>query len=267
MGRRRELIASILVGVLILAGVWALLVRPKGGQAAAAQAGERAAIGQADTLRGQIRALEQVRSEAGSLRTRAREARDLFPAKPDLPDLTTALQRIADQAGVDLVSIQPSAPAASTASPDLATLTATVSVGGGYFEVEDFLARLENLVKSPDPASRIPPRSVLVRSVSIASASGGTGTSGGAAVPSATTGSGTLTANVSLMVFQHAKVQAPAGAGGAAAAPTATTTAPTTTTPPPTPASGSATTRPAAYLPPAGHGGPWAMRPREGGSA
>ncbi|HEX6673823.1 MAG TPA: type 4a pilus biogenesis protein PilO [Actinomycetes bacterium] len=255
MGRRRELIVSILVGVLVLAGVWALLIRPKGGQAAAAQADERAAISQADTLRGQIRALEQVRSEAGSLRARAREAGDLFPAKPDLPDLTTALQRIADQAGVDLVSIQPTPPAASTASPDLATLTATVAVGGGYFEIEDFLARLENLVKSPDPASHIPPRSVLVGSVNIASASGATGSSGGAAVPSATTGSGTLTANISVMVFQHAKVQAPAGAGGAAAA-TATTTAPTTTTPPPTTASGSATTRPAAYVPPAGHGGP-----------
>jgi hypothetical protein len=251
VGRRRELIVSIVVGVLVLAAVWALLVRPKGGQAAAAQADERAAVSQADTLRGQIRALEQVRGEAGSLRARAREARDLFPAKPDLPDLTTALQRIAEQAGVDLVSIQPTPPAASTASPELAALTATVSVGGGYFEIEDFLARLENMVKSPDPASRIPPRSVLVRSVTIATGSAASGgTSGGAAVPSATTGSGTLTANISLMVFQHAKATAAAGTGGAASGAPATTTPP-----PPTTASGSATTRPAAYGPPAGHGG------------
>jgi hypothetical protein len=253
VGRRRELIVSVVVAVLVLAGVWALLVRPKGGQAAAARADEQAALAQADTLRGQISALEQVRSEAGSLRARAREARDLFPAKPDLPDLTTALQRIADQAGVDLMSISPTAPAASTSSPDLAAVTATVSVGGGYFEVEDFLARLENLVKSPDPASHVPPRSVLVRSVSIASGSGaGSGAGGGAAAPSATTGSGTLTANISLMVFQHAKVAAPAGAAGGT---TATTTAPTTTTPPATTAGGSATTRPSAYVPPARRGG------------
>jgi len=250
VGRRRELIVSIVVGALILAGLWALLVRPKDGQAAAARADERAAVSEADTLRGQIRALEQVRSEADSLRARARQARDLFPAKPDLPDLTTALQRLAEQAGVDLVSIQPTPPAASTASPELAALTATVSVGGGYFEIEDFLARLENLVKSPDPASHIPPRSVLVRSVSVAGSGSSGGTSGGAAVPSATTGSGTLTANITLMVFQHAKVKVAAGAGGAAPGPATTTTTPTPTT-----ASGSATTRPSAYVPPAGHGG------------
>jgi hypothetical protein len=255
VGRRRELIVAIVVGVLVLTGLWALLVRPKGGQAAAARADERAAVTEADTLRGEIRALEQVRTEAGSLRERSRQARDLFPAKPDLPDLTTALQKLAGQAGVDLVSIQPSAPAASTSSPELAALTATVSVGGGYFEIEDFLARLENMVKSPDPASHIPPRSVLVRSVSVSSGSGTSGgTSGGAAVPSATTGSGTLTANISLTVFQHARAQAAAGAAGAAAGSATATTAPTTTTPTATTA-GSATTRPSAYVPPAGHGG------------
>jgi hypothetical protein len=220
VGRRRELIVSVVVGVLVLAGLWTVLVRPKGGQASAARAEEQAAIAQADTLRAQIRALEQVRGEAESLRARARAARDLFPAKPDLPDLTTALQKIAEQAGVDLVSIQPSPPAASTSSPELAAVTATVAVGGGFFEIEDFLARLENLVKSPDPASRIPPRSVLVRSVSVASAGGTSGT----ASATGTAAGATLTANISLTVFQHTKVQAPAGTAG--------TTAPTTTTPP-----------------------------------
>src|SRR6266545_4225841 len=171
---------------------------------------------------GHIRALEQVRSEAGSLRARAREARDLFPAKPDLPDLTTALQKIAEQSGVDLVSIQPTPPAASTSSPELAALTATVSVGGGFFAIEDFLARLENLVKSPDSAAHIPPRSVLVRSVSVAGSGSSGGTSSGSTA-TLTAGGGALTANISLMVFQHAKVQAPGAAG---------TTTPSTTTPP-----------------------------------
>jgi Tfp pilus assembly protein PilO len=220
VGRRRELIVSVVLAVLVVAGLWALLVRPKAGQAAAAQAQERDAAARAETLRGQISALEQARSEAPSLRARAREASDLFPAKPDLPGLTTALQEVAQQAGVDLLSIQPSSPGASTASPELAALATTVSVSGGYFEIEDFLSRLENLVKSPDPASHVPPRSVLVRSVSLnSSSSGASATSGGttATATATTTGSATLTANVSLTVFQHAKAKA--------AAATATTTA------------------------------------------
>jgi Tfp pilus assembly protein PilO len=210
VGRRRELIVSAVLAVVVVAGLWALLVRPKAGQAAAAQAQEREAVARAETLRGQISALEQARSEAPGLRARAHEAGDPFPAKPDLPDLTTALQKVAQQAGVDLLSIQPSSPVASAASPDLAVLATTVSVSGGYFEIEDFLSRLENLVKSPDPASRIPPRSVLVRSVSLSgSSSGGGGTSGTATAT--TTGATTLTANIGLTVFQHAKAKTAAG--------------------------------------------------------
>lgn len=83
---------------------------------------------------------------------------------------------------------------------------------------------------------------MLVRSVSLSSA--GPGSSGGTDAPSATAGSGTLTANVSLVVFQHAKAQSAAGTGaGAAGSTAATTTAPTTTAPPATTAPGSATTR------------------------
>jgi Tfp pilus assembly protein PilO len=214
VGRRRELIVSAVLAVVVVAGLWALLVRPKAGQAAAAQAQEREAAARAETLRGQISALEQARSEAPSLRARAHEAGDPFPAKPDLPDLTSALQKVAQQAGVDLLSIQPSSPVASAASPELAVLATTVSVSGGYFEIEDFLSRLENLVKSPDPASRIPPRSVLVRSVSLSgSSSGGGGTSGGTSgtATATTTGATTLTANIGLAVFQHAKAKAAAG--------------------------------------------------------
>jgi Tfp pilus assembly protein PilO len=220
VGRRRELVVSVVLAVLVVAGLWALLVRPKAGQAAAVQAQERDAAARAETLRGQISALEQARSEAPSLRARAREAGDPFPAKPDLPGLTTALQKVAEQAGVDLLSIQPSSPGASTASPELAALATTVSVSGGYFEIEDFLSRLENLVKSPDPASHVPPRSVLVRSLSLNSSSSASATSGGTtatATATTTTGSTTLTANISLTVFQHAKANA--------AAATATTTA------------------------------------------
>lgn len=52
----------------------------------------------------------------------------------------------------------PSTPKTSTASPLLAEITITVNVGGGYFEIQDFLVRLENLVKGPTPAASSPGR-------------------------------------------------------------------------------------------------------------
>jgi hypothetical protein len=248
VGRRRELIVLLLIGVLVTAGLWAALIWPKGNQAAAAHAEEQAAADQAESLRGQIRALEGVRADAEGLRARARQSEDLFPAKPALPDLTNALQKIADQSGVDLVGIQPSPPAASPTTPDLAAVATTVTIGGGFFEIQDFLARLENLVRSPEPASRIPPRSVLVRSVNVAAGSGNGGAAAtGGGTPTASAGSGDLSATISLTVFQHAKTQTPATAAGG----TGAASAPASTTPPTTAPPASATTRPPAYVPPA----------------
>jgi len=90
-----------------------------------------------------------------------------------------------------------------------------VSVKGGYFQIEDFLARLENLIKGADP-DRVPPRSVLVRSVDISSGSdqGATGGSA-AAAPEASASSSELQASVALVVFQlaQAATQAPATGG------------------------------------------------------
>jgi len=57
-----------------------------------------------------------------------------------------------------------------------------VNINGGYFEIQDFLVRLENLVKGSDPA-RVAPRSVLVQSVSLATGSEGATGDSAAATP------------------------------------------------------------------------------------
>jgi hypothetical protein len=47
-------------------------------------------------------------------------------------------------------------PQASTASPLLAEILTTVNVSGGYFEIQDFLVRLRNLVKRDRPGASTP---------------------------------------------------------------------------------------------------------------
>jgi Pilus assembly protein, PilO len=202
---RRELAILVAVAVLVTAAAYAALIRPKEDAAAAARADARRAADQGQTLRTEIQALGDVRSDAAALKRRAKTAGSLFPDGPDLPDLVDALQKVADRSGVDLLSIQPSAPAASAESPLLASIGTAVSVQGGYFQIEDFLARVEGLVDGPDPGAGIPPRSVLVKSVDIsgAGAAAGQGTAG-AAPAGGSTGSDRLTANIGLVVFQSA---------------------------------------------------------------
>jgi len=219
MTRRRELIVVVVVALLAVAACLLLLIRPTLDRAAAARADEQRSATQAEVLRGQIGALEDVRADAGPLQARAKAARGLFPPRPAMPSLVDALQKIADQSGVDLVSVQPAAPAVSTVNPGLAEIVTGVVVTGGYFQVEDFLARLEGLVKGSGVGPGIPARSVLVRSVSLASA--GSGGTGAASQPQGTTaaGSGVLTGNISLVAFQ------------AVTSPTTTTAAPASTSP------------------------------------
>jgi Pilus assembly protein, PilO len=170
----------------------------------------------------QIRALEALKADEARLRAQAKRATAEFPATPDLPDLVDALQDAASEAGADLASVGPSAPKTSTVAPELAEITTTVNVKGGYFQIEDFLARLENLIKAGDPG-RIPPRSMLVQSLTITSGSGegATGDSA-AAAPESSASPDELQANIALVAFQLASASS-------SPAPTAGTGTPTNT--------------------------------------
>jgi len=217
MTRRTELLVATVGIVLVLAVGTLLLVRPKQQAVAEARADRNGAVAESQSLRDQVRALEALKADAAELRTKAKLAKAEFPSTPNLPVLVDALQDAAGQAGVDLVSITPAAPKASTDQPELAEIATGINVKGGYFQIEDFLSRVENLVKGADP-QRVPPRSVLVQSVSVTGGSAGGGTGDSAATPDASASAGQLQATIALTVFQLAgSPAAQAPATGAAA--------------------------------------------------
>jgi Tfp pilus assembly protein PilO len=216
--RRTELFVAVAAGVLVLAVGTLLLVRPKQQAVAEATADRNAAIAESQALRDQVRALEALKADAADLRAKADQVKDEFPATPNLPGLVDALEDAAGAAGVDLRSISPTAPKASTVQPELAEISTAISVSGSYFQIEDFLSRVENLVRGSDP-KRVPPRSVLVQSVSVSSSTdGGTGDSA-AATPQPSASPDRLQASISLSVFQLAGSPAAPAPGAGAAAP------------------------------------------------
>jgi Tfp pilus assembly protein PilO len=216
--RRAELLAATAGIVVVLVAGTLLLVRPKQQAVAQATADRNGAMAESQALRDQVRALESLKQDATELRTKAKLAKDEFPKTPNLPALVDALQDAAGQSGVELLAITPAAPKASTVQPGLAEIATGINVSGGYFEIEDFLSRVENLVKGADP-KRVPPRSVLVQSVSVSSTSEGGTSDSAAATPGASATSTDLQAAIALTVFQLAGAPAtPAPAAGAAAA-------------------------------------------------
>ena len=218
MTRRRELILAVGGALLVLIAATMLLVRPTRQATAEARADRDAATAESQSLRDQIKALEALQPKEAELKAQASLAKAEFPATPALPSLVDALQDAASLAGVDLGTVAPTAPKASTLNPVLAEITTTVEVKGGYFEVQDFLVRLENLVKGADPG-RVAPRSVLVQSVNLTSGSqAGTGDSA-AASPGASASPDELQGNIVLTVFQMAQ---PSGTPSTPAVPAAT---------------------------------------------
>jgi Pilus assembly protein, PilO len=218
--RRQELVLAGAGALLVLAAAALLLVRPTQQATAQAHADRDAAASESQSLRDQVKALQALKPNEAELRAKASLARSEFPATPALPGLVDALQDAASLAGVDLGTVAPTTPAASTLNPQLAEITTTVNISGGYFEIQDFLVRLENLVKGADPG-RVSPRSVLVRSVNLAGGSEGATGGSAAPTPDASASTDELKGTIVLLVFQLAQ---PGGTPSTPAATPATAT-------------------------------------------
>lgn len=150
------------------------------------------------TLRNRLRQLQQAQRDEPTTRARLAVFDRLLPSSPDLPSLIRQLQTAATASGVDLRSIAPSQPAAITGRTGVQSVSATVQVIGGFFRLQSFLTRLEELQ-----------RVVEVTSLAIS--------------PQTDAGSGLLTLS-STITFRMYVVQPTAGSGGAAPTPAPTPT-------------------------------------------
>jgi hypothetical protein len=221
--RRQELVLAAVGALLVLAVATLLVIRPTRQATAEARADRDAAVADSQSLRDQITALEALKPKEAELKAQAELAKSEFPATPALPGLVDALQDAAGLAGVDLGTVAPSTPKTSTVNSTLAEITTTVDVNGGYFEIQDFLVRLENLVKGSDP-TRVAPRSVLVESVNLSTGSDDQAAGDSAAATGGAASPDELQGNIVLTVFQLAQSSgssttpaAPAGTAGSGA--------------------------------------------------
>jgi Tfp pilus assembly protein PilO len=169
MDKLKQWVGFTVVGVLVvLAAGWFLLVSPKRSEAADlnAQAASKATANQ--QLAGQLAILKAQAKELPQQQAKLAAVAAKIPDNPALPALVRALSKAADDAGVELVSMAPSPPAAvaaaaapataagagvtaarpavgSSAAGALQSIGLNLNVVGGYFQVEQFLDRLESL--------------------------------------------------------------------------------------------------------------------------
>ncbi len=227
--------------VLVLAAGWFLLISPKRSEAAELKAQNVQQLDANGVLRDKIAALKEQAKDLPAQEARLAEIRQHLPNNPGLPSMVRALDGIATKTGVEIVSLTPavpephpglaaaaaggataktgaaatapasgttpatdataSTPAAVTAEP-LQMIPFTIKVTGSYFDIEQFLNRIEDLT-----------RSTLVTGFTIKLGDDGSSGAAGTTTTTTTSPTGELEASVSARVFYiPASAAAPAAA-------------------------------------------------------
>lgn len=166
---RQNAILTILAAVLVVVLFFFFLFQPRANDIAEARTQAEDVRAQQQVTRTRITQLEAVRAEAPEVEAALAAAETIIPRNSALPAAVRQIQMAANTSGGTLVSIAVTRPqevetttgaAPATGAEQLAQMGLTVSFSGGYFQVVDFLRRIE------DPA--ITPRAVVWESLSVA---------------------------------------------------------------------------------------------------
>jgi Tfp pilus assembly protein PilO len=179
MDKLKQYIALTVVGCLaVLAAGWFLLVSPKRSEASEAQLAADAQVTANSALRTQIEVLKAQAKNLPKEQAKLAAVAAKLPSNRAMPALIRALTTAAEDAGVELVTLAPgatvvAAPAAAAApvapaagaegaapaapvagaapaaaAGQLGSIPVTLNVVGGYFQVQQFLANLEDLKRA-----------------------------------------------------------------------------------------------------------------------
>ncbi len=210
--KRNALIAGVAGFVVILLAWYFIVYSPIGDTLSTTKTSVAAEQGKEQSLQADLARLNSQQKSSTEQEALLRKFDQAIPKLPDLGEFIIQANNIADDAGIEFLSIAPSPPAASGAS---STISLTINVSGSFFQIENYLTRLEKL-----------DRLVIIDGLNM--------TTGGSDAASA--GDTTLSVTLTGRMFTRA---APPGTPGSAVTTPATTptTAPGSSTSSTTPAS------------------------------
>lgn len=220
---KRGTLIGLIAGFVVLALLWwFVLWSPTSKDLEDTQQQTESAEREQGSLRATLARLQSLARNAPQQEATLRRLEAAVPDSPDLAAFIIAANRIATEAGIEFLSIAPSPPATDPASGGTSTIKLEISIRGGFFQVLEYLNRLEGLE-----------RIVVVDTINLGSdASGGGGTAAADGAPSsATSGANTLAVSLTARMFTRA---APAGAAAAPGGGGTTSTTVPGSTPPPT---------------------------------
>jgi Tfp pilus assembly protein PilO len=158
--KRTHVLLAVLAAVLVVVSFWLLLWQPKQDEIVATREEIQATHDQQRMIEAELVHLRSVRESAPEGEALLAAAGAIVPDRPNQPSLLRQLQTAADDARLTLTSVNFGRPADSLPEGQtIASLPTNLAIEGGYFQIVDFLRRIE--------APEITPRGVLWDSITI----------------------------------------------------------------------------------------------------
>ena len=197
-GREIYIITAVVAVVLIVAWYF-LLFSPTQRKLSDLDQQVQSAQSALDVANQEVVKLESYKKTAPQSKAEVVRLGKMLPESEGIPGLIIELSKTADASGVAVTSI---ARGTTTAGSPFGIQTITLQVTGRYFDVEDFLYRLEEYVAFRNASFRVTGRLLQVTQLSIQ------------ATPTTTGGSPPLAVTIGLNAYLWGGVAQAAAAGG-----------------------------------------------------
>lgn len=145
MSPRARLILAAVLAVVVWVAFFFLFIRPRQNELAEVRDQVSAEEARTATLQAELTRLQDLQARAPELEAELARIRQLVPRDHEVPNFIFLVQDAANAAGVDFVSIAPSLPQTPPEGAALAEISSSITAGGSYFAVQDFIRRLHNL--------------------------------------------------------------------------------------------------------------------------
>lgn len=145
MKQRVVIVIGAVVAVVLIAG-WALLLyKPESDKLGSVQRQVEAEKAQETTLAAQLVKLQDLKEQEPQIDAELSRVKSLVPDAPDLSTYIREANRIATESGIDWLKVSAADP---QASGDVTTVALDLELTGKYFNVVDYLTRVQELSRA-----------------------------------------------------------------------------------------------------------------------
>jgi type IV pilus assembly protein PilO len=146
MSRRIRFVLVALVLVVIVAVCWFMVLSPLRADIATANASIEAERTKLAAAQAKLAQAETTRQEGKLNQARLLELAKMVPDSEEIPSLLLQIQELADQSGIEFISITPGEPVEAGA---FQIIPLQLEFSGTYFDLSDFVYRAEQMAAGP----------------------------------------------------------------------------------------------------------------------